>query len=101
MWSVLYPSWLALVLLLWASTIWLIPRISPKQSLYWTSPILLLYSLSLVLLQYTHSLNLTNSELSWSLAFGTECVSKSSPHLENCRSAVVGIKVRQYVSIFY
>ncbi|KAL5467228.1 hypothetical protein EMCRGX_G031428 [Ephydatia muelleri] len=57
LWSVLYPCWPSLALLLWASIIWIIPRLSPKLSLYWSSPLLVLYTVGLVCLQYLYSLD--------------------------------------------
>ena len=53
-----FPSWTSLVLLLWACVIWLIPGISPRQSLLYTSPVLVLYCLALLLVQYVYSLDL-------------------------------------------
>ena len=85
-----YPSWLALVLLLWACVIWLIPRVTPNKSLYYTSPLLVLYALGLLLLQYVYSLNLTTSELPRYQALGTECAENS---VVGCESIVLLIKV--------
>ena len=91
----LYPTWLALVLLIWACVIWLIPKLDPKRLFYLTSPLLLLYSVALVLLQYVHSLNLTSTELSFDVAIAGECDTKTTFYdLQNCRATVLAIKVR-------
>ena len=90
----LYPSWLALVLLLWACVIWLIPRVTPNKSLYYTSPLLVLYALGLLLLQYVNSLSLTTSELpryQRYQVFGTECTEENST--VGCETIVLLIKV--------
>lgn len=89
-WSVLYPSWPALLLLLWACTIWLIPKYTPKNSLFYTSPGLVVYAVSLLLLQYVFSLNLTSNELSPLDGLGQECHENTTP---GCRSVVPLIKV--------
>ena len=86
-----YPSWLALVLLLWACAIWLIPRVTPNKSLYYTSPLLVLYGLGLLLLQYVNSLSLTTSELPRYQAFGTECREENST--VGCETIVLLVKV--------
>ena len=57
-WSVVFPSWPSLVYLLWACAIWLIPFLNPAQSMLYTSPLLVLYSVALLLLQYVYSLDL-------------------------------------------
>lgn len=53
----LFPSWPSLVFLLWACAIWLIPKVNPALSLLYTSPALVLYSLSLLVVQYVYSLD--------------------------------------------
>lgn len=90
LWSVLYPSWPALVLLLWACTIWLIPKFTPKNSLFYTSPLLAMYSVCLLLLQYVFSLDLTLDELSPVDGLGEECYNSSTP---GCKTIVPLLKV--------
>lgn len=53
-----FPSWPSLVFLLWACGIWLIPKITPRLSLLYTSPLLVVYCVALLLLQYVYSLDL-------------------------------------------
>lgn len=88
-WSVLYVSWPALVLLLWACAIWLIPRVNPRKSLYYTSPLLVIYALALLLLQYINSLELT--ELPHHPSLGRECSEEGA--VVGCRSLVLLFKV--------
>ena len=57
LWSIFYPCWLSLVLLLWACFIWIIPRLNPRDSLYYTSPVLVIYAMGLLCLQYVYCLN--------------------------------------------
>ena len=57
LWGVFNPCWLTLVLLLWACLIWIIPRINPRDSLYYTSPVLVIYAIGLLCLQYVYSLD--------------------------------------------
>ena len=89
----LYPSWPALVLLLWACVIWLIPRFTPKDSLFYTSPALAVYAVCLLILQYLFSLNLTSEELSPVDGVGEECYNSDTP---GCKSLVPLIKVNSY-----
>lgn len=91
----LYVSWPALVLLLWACAIWLIPRVNPRKSLYYTSPLLVVYALALLLLQYINSLELTASELSLPLSLGRECLEEGA--VVGCRSLVLLFKVMSEV----
>ena len=92
----LFPSWPALVLLLWACILWLIPRITPKQSLYYTSPLLVLYGILLLLLQYVHSLDLTHGEWNWYQDVGRECETRVYPGRVDCQSSVLAVKVRDH-----
>ena len=90
LWSVLYPSWPALLLLLWACVIWLIPKFTPRDSLFYTSPMLILYSVCLLLLQYVFSLDLTLAELTPPDGLARECYLNTTP---GCKSFVPLIKV--------
>jgi hypothetical protein len=87
-WSVVYPTWLAFVLLLWACTIWLIPRVHPSKSFYYTSPILLLYSISLVLIQYVFSLRVLDNHNE--VAISVNCTDSSSP--SRCRFSTLAFE---------
>ena len=87
----LYISWPALVLLLWACAIWLIPRVNPRNSLYYTSPLLVVYTLALLLLQYINSLELTASELPRYQSLGSECTEEGA--VLGCKSLVLLFKV--------
>ncbi len=53
-----FPSWPSLVYLLWACGIWLIPIWTPAQSMLYSSPLLVVYSVALLLVQYVYSLDL-------------------------------------------
>ena len=86
----LYPSWPALTLLLWACAIWLIPKFTPKDSLFYTSPLLIVYSVCLLILQYVFSLDLTLDELSPVDGLGQECYNTPTP---GCKSFVPIVKV--------
>ncbi|CAI8013642.1 Piezo-type mechanosensitive ion channel component 1 [Geodia barretti] len=96
-WSVLYPSWPALLLLYWACTIWLIPKFTPKNSLFYTSPALVVYAVCLLVLQYVFSLNLTSSELSPVDGVGKECHENNTP---GCKSFVPLIKTAFTIVFF-
>ena len=91
-WSVLYPSWPALLLLLWAVVIWIIPRITPKNSLYYSSPVLVVYSLNLLILAFIKSINVTEDVWSWRSDVGRECEDPS--WFLDCLSLALGTKVR-------
>lgn len=91
LWSVFYPSWPALVLLLWACVIWLIPKTTPRNSLFYSSPILIVYSVLLLMLQYVYSLDLTLSELSPVDGIGQECFNTTTT---GCKSFVPLLKVQ-------
>ena len=63
-----------------------------KRSFYFISPLLLLYSVGLVLLQYVNSLNLS---LSYDVAIAGECDTETTSwDLQNCRALVLTVKVR-------
>ena len=51
-WSIAFPSWPSLLLLLWACCIWLIPFLNAKWALLYTSPFLILFTTVLFLLEY-------------------------------------------------
>ena len=89
-WSVLYPSWPSLVFLLWACAIWLIPKLDPRKSVFYTSPLLVAYSFVLLLIQYVYSLDLTVEEFSRSNDIVLEC---SLGRLEGCKSLALLAKV--------
>jgi hypothetical protein len=98
LWSVFYPSWPALVLLLWACVIWLIPKMTPRNSLLYSSPLLIFYSVCLLMLQYVYSLDLTLSELSPVDGLGQECFNTSTT---GCKSFVPLLKVHiQSICVF-
>ncbi|CAF0784140.1 unnamed protein product [Brachionus calyciflorus] len=60
-WSILYHSILTLVLLLWACLIWILPK--SRQWCLRTSPLLVFYSKSLLILEFVYGLKLNSSEL--------------------------------------
>lgn len=60
-WSITYHSWLSFILLLSSCIIWMMPN--NRQACLHSSPILVVYSLFLLLGQYVYSLNLTDQEL--------------------------------------
>lgn len=60
-WSILYHSLLTLVLLVWACLIWVLPN--SRHRCLKTSPLFLLYSTWLLLLEFVYGLQLTTSEL--------------------------------------
>jgi len=93
---VLYPSWPSLVLLLWTCLIWLIPKINPRDSLLYTSPLLVLYALVLLHIQYVYSLDLTDSEFTRTHDFGPECLSGTTI---TCRAGVLLVKVHVYNNV--
>ena len=60
-WSILYHSALAFVLLIWPCLVWVTPN-SRKWCLK-TSPLFVLYAVALLCLEFAYGLQLTNEEL--------------------------------------
>ncbi len=89
-WSVFYPTATSLVFLIWACVIWLIPKVNPGLSLLLTSPLLVLYALALLLLQYTYSLDLSKDLLPRDERVVLLCKSATE---EGCKTYVLFIKV--------
>ena len=94
MWSVLYPSWPGLVLLLWAVVIWVIPRVNPKQLLQYSSPLLVVYAIGLLLLSFVNALPVTSNGFTWGFKVGIEC-KFTDDNIQDCLSGALGIKVSQ------
>ena len=91
LWSVLYPCWPSLFLLLWACIIWIIPRVNPRVSLYYTSPFLVFYTMGLLCLQYVYSLDGPNFPSN-----GSSIVIR--PHVED-RSLQLGLEVGEQLKV--
>ncbi len=90
----LYPSWPGLVLLLWAVVIWVIPRVNPKQSLQYSSPLLVVYAIGLLLLSFVNALPVTSKGFTWGFKVGIECQFETG-YIEDCLSEALGAKVGQ------
>ncbi|XP_053604167.1 piezo-type mechanosensitive ion channel component isoform X3 [Plodia interpunctella] len=60
-WSIMFHSWLTFVFLMWANIVWL--RQDQRSFMLKTSPVLVLYAMSLLILQYVYGMNLTELEL--------------------------------------
>lgn len=86
----LYPSWPSLVFLLWSCGIWLIPKLDPRKSVFYTSPLLVIYSFVLLLIQYAYSLDLTMEEFTKNKDIVIEC---SKGRREGCKSLALLAKV--------
>ena len=96
MWGVLYPSWPSLVFLLWSCGIWLIPKLNPNDSVVFTSPLLVFYSVLLLLIQYVYSLDLTTEEFPKNSDVVVECLSGKET---GCKSIALFAKVSLYSAI--
>ena len=59
--------------LLWSCGIWLIPRLNPRDSVVYTSPLLVLYSTVLLIIQYIYSLDLSVNEFEKNNDIVLEC----------------------------
>ena len=86
----LYPSWPSLVFLLWSCGIWLVPKLNPRDSVFYSSPLLVAYSFVLLLIQYAYSLHLTMEEFPKSNDVVPECNFGSK---EGCKSIALLAKV--------
>ncbi|XP_075212450.1 piezo type mechanosensitive ion channel component isoform X3 [Lycorma delicatula] len=60
-WSIMYHSWLAFVLLLWASAMWMLPN--QRRAMLRSSPFLVFYAEILLIVQYIYGMNLNSNEL--------------------------------------
>ena len=78
------------MLLLWSCGIWLIPKLNPRNSVVYTSPLLVVYSVALLIIQYVYSLALMGEEFGRRSDVGFECGGGTE---EGCRSTVLLVKV--------
>ncbi|TGZ63042.1 hypothetical protein CRM22_007115 [Opisthorchis felineus] len=60
-WAVTYRSWLSFILLLSACIVWISPN--SRAACLYASPLIVLYAIVLILIQYVYGLNLTTAEL--------------------------------------
>ncbi|THD25148.1 Piezo-type mechanosensitive ion channel component [Fasciola hepatica] len=60
-WSVTYRSWLSFILLLSACILWIMPN--SRLACLYASPLIVLYAIVLILIQYVFGMNLTSEEL--------------------------------------
>ncbi|CAH8871973.1 unnamed protein product [Trichobilharzia szidati] len=60
-WAVIYRSWLSFILLLSACILWIVPK--SRTACLYSSPLIVLYAIVLILIQYVYGLNLTPEEL--------------------------------------
>ncbi|KER24443.1 hypothetical protein T265_07873 [Opisthorchis viverrini] len=60
-WAVTYRSWLSFILLLSACIMWISPN--SRAACLYASPVIVLYAIVLILIQYVYGLNLTTAEL--------------------------------------
>ncbi|TNN19135.1 Piezo-type mechanosensitive ion channel component 2 [Schistosoma japonicum] len=60
-WAVVYRSWLSFILLLSACILWIVPK--SRAACLYSSPLIVLYAIVLILIQYIYGLNLNSDEL--------------------------------------
>lgn len=60
-WSIVYHSWFGFVLLIWANVVWIASN--QRELLLKTSPFLVAYGVSLILINFIYGLDLTDDEL--------------------------------------
>ncbi|KAF8565390.1 hypothetical protein P879_05239 [Paragonimus westermani] len=60
-WAVAYRSWLSFILLLSACILWISPN--SRSACLYASPLIVLYAIVLILIQYVYCMNLTGEEL--------------------------------------
>ena len=48
---------------MWSCIVWVTPRFSAKDMMYYTTPMLVIYAIILLLIQYLYNLDLTKDEL--------------------------------------
>lgn len=59
--AVIYKGWLSFILLLSACIIWIVPK--SRTACLYSSPLIVVYAIVLILIQYVYGLNLTEDEL--------------------------------------
>ena len=57
--SLLFPFWASFVFLMWSCIVWVILKFNAKDTVYYTTPLLMLYAIILLLTQYLYNLDLT------------------------------------------
>ena len=48
---------------MWSCIVWVFPKFNAKDTVYYTTPLLMLYAIILLLIQYLYNLDLTEEEL--------------------------------------
>lgn len=60
-WSIIFHSWLGFVLLIWSNVIWI--RANRRHNMMNSSPFLVVFAVSLLLINYVYGMEFTNDEL--------------------------------------
>ena len=86
----MFPSWTSFVLLIWSCVVWVTPKFNAKDVVYYSTPILALYAIVLLLIQYLYNLDLTEGELESNIYVG---LTRYSSPPDGARVLAIGIKV--------
>ena len=83
---------MSFVLLIWSCVVWVTPKFNAKDAVYYSTPILVLYAIVLLLIQYLYNLDLTEGELESNNDIGLTRYN-SPPEINGARVLVIAIKV--------
>ena len=70
---------------------WITPKFNPKETVYYSTPLLVLYAIVLLLIQYLYNLDLTEGELESNIYAG---LTRYHSPPDGARVLAIGIKVQ-------
>ena len=76
---------------MWSCIVWVTPKFNAKDSVYYTTPLLVIYAIVLLLIQYLYNLDLTEVELESNVYAG---LTRYHGPPDGARVLTIAIKVR-------
>ena len=74
--------------------VWLMPKFNAKDTMYYSTPLLVLYAIVLLLIQYLYNLNLHEEELETNIYAG---LTRYQSPPDGAKVLAIGIKVQYYI----
>jgi len=83
---------------MWSCIVWVTPKFNAKDAVFYTSPLLILYTIILLFIQYLYNLDLTNDELRSNVHAG---LIRYSPPPKGAQVFAIVIKVISCIYYMY
>ena len=74
--------------------VWLMPKLNAKDTMYYSTPLLVLYAIVLLLIQYLYNLDLREEELETNIYAG---LTRYHTPPDGAQVLAIGIKVQYYI----